>query len=180
MRRCWCLVSRMDWHHDHTLRSKDRYGESISLLSKSPQDALWHASALEGQCTVQLFEAWTAGHGLVSASLMVVEIFHHLETSSIPLFLMRARAHGWTCPKSSLKPLHCIPELRLPLEQLLLTSTLPLSFFFLPRASAGTPHFFSPSGHRKAGDLLLSPLLSDPGFPLPLCPLHLMSRTVYI
>ncbi|KAF8590613.1 hypothetical protein K439DRAFT_1382134 [Ramaria rubella] len=40
------------------------YGESLSLLSKFPQDIIWHASALEGLCTAQVFEAWTAGHGL--------------------------------------------------------------------------------------------------------------------
>lgn len=47
---------------------RDRYGEAVSLLSKSHQDSIWYAAALEGQCTVQVLEAWTAGHGLVSDS----------------------------------------------------------------------------------------------------------------
>ncbi|KAF8522281.1 TRAPP II complex [Hysterangium stoloniferum] len=40
------------------------YTKSASLLN-SPHDAVWNASALEGLCTVQVLEAWNAGHGLV-------------------------------------------------------------------------------------------------------------------
>jgi hypothetical protein len=53
---------------DHILTRGNRYGESVSLLSKS-QDVIWHAAALEGQCTVQLLETWTAGHGIVRPSI---------------------------------------------------------------------------------------------------------------
>jgi hypothetical protein len=45
-----------------------RYTESI-VLFKFPQDAPWHASALEGLATVAVIEAWLTGHGLVSAKL---------------------------------------------------------------------------------------------------------------
>lgn len=35
-------------------------------MFKLPQDAPWHASALEGLATIGVLEAWLAGHGLVS------------------------------------------------------------------------------------------------------------------
>jgi len=35
------------------------------VLFKSPQDAPWHASALEGLATISVIEAWVTGHGLV-------------------------------------------------------------------------------------------------------------------
>ena len=35
------------------------------MLFKSPQDAPWHASALEGLATISVIEAWVTGHGLV-------------------------------------------------------------------------------------------------------------------
>lgn len=35
------------------------------MLFKSPQDAPWHASALEGLATISVIEAWITGHGLV-------------------------------------------------------------------------------------------------------------------
>ncbi|KAI0636866.1 TRAPP II complex [Trametes polyzona] len=39
------------------------YTESI-VLFKSPQDAAWHASALEGLATVPVIEAWSSTHGV--------------------------------------------------------------------------------------------------------------------
>lgn len=41
-----------------------RYNEAI-ILCKSPQDAVWHASALEGLATIPVLEAWSSAHGLV-------------------------------------------------------------------------------------------------------------------
>ena len=43
-----------------------RYNESI-MLFKSPQDAPWHASALEGLATIPVVEAWSSTHGIVRA-----------------------------------------------------------------------------------------------------------------
>ncbi|EGN95949.1 hypothetical protein SERLA73DRAFT_111910 [Serpula lacrymans var. lacrymans S7.3] len=39
------------------------YTEAIVLL-KPAQDAIWHASALEGMATVTILDAWSTGHGL--------------------------------------------------------------------------------------------------------------------
>ncbi|TBU35870.1 TRAPP II complex [Dichomitus squalens] len=39
------------------------YNESI-MLFKSPQDAPWHASALEGLATIPVVEAWSSTHGI--------------------------------------------------------------------------------------------------------------------
>lgn len=41
-----------------------RYTEAI-VMFKLPQDAPWHASALEGLATISVLEAWLTGHGLV-------------------------------------------------------------------------------------------------------------------
>jgi hypothetical protein len=41
-----------------------RYIEAVASL-KTPQDAIWHASALEGMATVSLLDAWSSGHGIV-------------------------------------------------------------------------------------------------------------------
>ena len=45
----------------HLLR---RYTEALALF-KPPQDSLWYASALEGMATIQILDAWSAGHGPV-------------------------------------------------------------------------------------------------------------------
>ncbi|KDQ60798.1 hypothetical protein JAAARDRAFT_31778 [Jaapia argillacea MUCL 33604] len=42
------------------------YTEAIALF-RSPQDGIWHASALEGLVTVAVLDAWSAGHGLNSS-----------------------------------------------------------------------------------------------------------------
>ncbi|KAI0928535.1 hypothetical protein AcW1_005748 [Taiwanofungus camphoratus] len=39
------------------------YTEAIALF-KSPQDAVWHASALEGLSTIPVIEAWSSTHGM--------------------------------------------------------------------------------------------------------------------
>ncbi|KIJ44069.1 hypothetical protein M422DRAFT_252562 [Sphaerobolus stellatus SS14] len=39
------------------------YGESLTILVKSPQDTVWQASVLEGLCTIQVLDAWNAGQG---------------------------------------------------------------------------------------------------------------------
>ncbi|GJJ12127.1 hypothetical protein Clacol_006368 [Clathrus columnatus] len=36
------------------------YEKSISLLSKTPEDSIWHASAMEGLCVVQFLDNWGA------------------------------------------------------------------------------------------------------------------------
>lgn len=41
-----------------------RYNEAIALF-KSPQDTIWHASALEGLAVTAIVDAWSADHGLV-------------------------------------------------------------------------------------------------------------------
>lgn len=41
-----------------------RYTEAISLF-RTQQDSIWNASALEGQCTVDMLEAWSLGDSLV-------------------------------------------------------------------------------------------------------------------
>lgn len=41
-----------------------RYTEAISLF-RTQQDSIWNASALEGQCTVEMLEAWSLGDSLV-------------------------------------------------------------------------------------------------------------------
>lgn len=55
-----------------------------------------------------------------------------------------------------------------------------LSRFSLLHVFAGTPHFFSLSGHQKAGDRLPSQVLSDQTSLLPLRLLLLTSRTVSV
>ncbi|TFY82625.1 hypothetical protein EWM64_g1393 [Hericium alpestre] len=42
------------------------YTEAIALF-KSPSDAVWHASALEGQATIAVLDAWSLGQGLQSS-----------------------------------------------------------------------------------------------------------------
>jgi hypothetical protein len=44
-----------------------RYEDAVSLF-KFPQDAIWHASALEGMATIHVLDAWSAGQGLVRLS----------------------------------------------------------------------------------------------------------------
>lgn len=41
------------------------------MLSKSSLDVVWQASAIEGQATIQVLDAWNAGQGLVSFFLCV-------------------------------------------------------------------------------------------------------------
>jgi hypothetical protein len=52
-----------------------RYTEAIALF-KSPQDAPWHASALEGMATVAVIDAWLSGHGLVRMIPKPVWVVH--------------------------------------------------------------------------------------------------------
>ena len=44
---------------------RHRYTEAISLF-RTQQDTIWNASALEGQCVVEMLEAWALGDSLVS------------------------------------------------------------------------------------------------------------------
>jgi hypothetical protein len=41
-----------------------RYTEAISLF-RTQQDSIWNASALEGQCVIEMLEAWFLGDSLV-------------------------------------------------------------------------------------------------------------------
>lgn len=34
-------------------------------MFRTQQDSIWNASALEGQCTVEMLEAWSMGDSLV-------------------------------------------------------------------------------------------------------------------
>lgn len=51
------------------INTLSRYIEAISLF-RTAQDSIWNASALEGQCTIEVLEAWTAGDSLASSSIV--------------------------------------------------------------------------------------------------------------
>lgn len=70
---CGAHLNRM--HLFKYLCTVNRYTEAI-VLFKSPQDAPWHASALEGLATAAVIEAWLTGHGLVRPLIKLVHDVH--------------------------------------------------------------------------------------------------------
>lgn len=44
-----------------------RYTEAVSLF-RTQQDSIWNASVLEGQCILEMLEAWSLGDSLVMSS----------------------------------------------------------------------------------------------------------------
>jgi len=69
-------------------------------MFKFPQDAIWHASAMEGMATIHLLDAWSAGHGLVRSFVLRCAANHAKKHShSKPLLAMREN-HGLISTKS--------------------------------------------------------------------------------
>ena len=69
---CWPADWRkLPYGEDHALANFRagssrlyRYNEAI-VLFKSPQEALWHAAALEGLATIPVVESWSSTHAIV-------------------------------------------------------------------------------------------------------------------
>jgi hypothetical protein len=58
-------------------------------MFKYPQDAIWHASALEGMATIHVLDAWSAGHGLVRLSFKILIHGADRYSHSRPLVVMQ-------------------------------------------------------------------------------------------